>query len=61
MDHPDEPVSVSTNKSDDDPASTEDRWPIVIENEDDEPIAILEKWSADCWIYAEEDDLKELN
>jgi hypothetical protein len=34
---------------------------VVVTDEENEPSGILEKWSSDAWIYADADDLEDLN
>jgi hypothetical protein len=38
----------------------DDAISIVIEDQDDEPHGLLEKWGDDAWIYAPVDALREL-
>jgi hypothetical protein len=57
MDHPDEPVEFSRS-----PAGSVQEVPekiisVVVEDEDDEPTGVLEKWSAEAWFYASADDV----
>lgn len=61
MNHPDKPSSVSFSFSGEIEEEPENIIALVVENEDGDPVEILEKWSADAWISASTDDLIKLN
>lgn len=60
MSHPDESARRSYSPSGviaDQPAEIER---VTVEDEDDNPVGLLERWSATEWIYAEFDSFQEL-
>jgi hypothetical protein len=61
MADPDDPVDYSfavAGSIEDEPAEV---IAVVVTDEDNEPCGVLEKWSANAWIYADADSLVELN
>lgn len=61
MDHPDKPAAFSRASAGEVHDEPEKIISIVVTDEDDDPAGVLEKWSADCWMYAPAEDLVEIN
>ena len=61
MDHPDKPNERSRSQAGEVQNGPEQVIAVVVTDEDNEPAGVLEKWSADAWIYADADSLRELN
>lgn len=61
MRHPDKPASISLAISGDLETEPEKVIAVVVTDQENELSGILEKWSSDAWIYADADDLEDLN
>jgi len=61
VDHPDKPANVSVSRTGEVQNVPERVTAVVVTDKEDDPAGVLEKWSADAWIYAETDSLIDLN
>ena len=60
-DHPDKAASSSVSRSGEIEREPQSTVAVVVTNQEDEPCGVLEKWSGDAWIYADEDAVMRLN
>jgi hypothetical protein len=61
MNHPDKGVKVSISPAGTIQTVPEPTTAFVIEDEEDNPIGILEKWNGAAWIYASKETLVDIN
>jgi hypothetical protein len=61
MEHPDDHAYVSFSLEGDVVDVPNHVISVVVTDIDGEPAGVLEKWNADAWIWAEDDDLHDLN
>jgi len=61
MKHPDKPANISVSQAGKVQNVPEKAISVVVTDKENDPAGVLEKWSADAWIYADADSVKELN